>query len=163
MPKAQKKHIPPPSLSSSPKALYAIEQRRLESREEDSMLINRALSGDQKAFHKLRLKYYDAIFKLINRMIRNREEVEDLTQEAFIKAFTSLNRFDNRTRFRHGSTRLQQIIPSTISVKKSYKRFPSTKLSSRMRAIIHSNCLIQILNLIKNWSLLNARKCWMRR
>ena len=63
------------------------------------MLIKHALAGDQKAFHKLRLKYYDAIFKLVNRMIRNREEVEDLTQEAFIKAFTSLNRFDNQYSF----------------------------------------------------------------
>jgi RNA polymerase sigma-70 factor (ECF subfamily) len=99
MTKVQKKHIPPPSLSSSPKASYAIEQRRLESRKEDSMLIKRALARDQKAFHKLRFKYYDAIFKLINRMIRNREEVEDLTQEAFIKAFTSLNRFDNQYSF----------------------------------------------------------------
>ena len=99
MTKVQKKHIPPPSLSPSPKTLNAIEQRRLESREEDSTLIKRALAGDQKAFHKLRFKYYDAIFKLINRMIRNREEVEDLTQEAFIKAFTSLNRFDNQYSF----------------------------------------------------------------
>jgi RNA polymerase sigma-70 factor (ECF subfamily) len=32
-------------------------------------------------------------------MVRNREEVEDLTQEAFIKAFTSLNRFDNQYSF----------------------------------------------------------------
>jgi RNA polymerase sigma factor (sigma-70 family) len=99
MPKAQKKHILPPSPSSSPKALNAIEQRRLESREEDFMLIKHALVGDQKAFRKLRLKYYDAIFKLINRMIRNREEVEDLTQEAFIKAFTSLNKFDKQYSF----------------------------------------------------------------
>ena len=99
MPKVQKKHIPPPSLTSSPKALKAIEQRRLESREEDSALIKHALAGDQKAFYKLRLKYYDAIFKLVNRMIRNREEVEDLTQEAFIKAFTSLKRFDNQYSF----------------------------------------------------------------
>jgi RNA polymerase sigma factor (sigma-70 family) len=99
MTKAQKKHIPPPPLSSSPKKIDAIKQRRLESREEDSLLIKRALAGDQKAFHNLRLKYYNAIFKLINRMLRNREEVEDLTQEAFIKAFTSLNRFDNQYSF----------------------------------------------------------------
>jgi RNA polymerase sigma factor (sigma-70 family) len=99
MTKAKKKHIPPPPLSSSQKALNAVEKRRLESREEDSMLIKRALEGDQKAFHKLRLKYYDAIFKLINRMIRNREEVEDLTQEAFIKAFTSLDRFNEEYAF----------------------------------------------------------------
>jgi RNA polymerase sigma factor (sigma-70 family) len=99
MPTARKKHIPPPPLSSSQKALNAIEKRRLESREEDSLLIKRALDGDQKGFLKLRLKYHDAIFKLINRMIRNREEVEDLTQEAFIKAFTSLDRFNEEYAF----------------------------------------------------------------
>jgi len=63
------------------------------------MLIKSALGGDQKAFHSLRLKYYNAIFRLINRIIRSREEVEDLTQEAFIKAFTSLDRFDNQYSF----------------------------------------------------------------
>jgi RNA polymerase sigma factor (sigma-70 family) len=99
MPKAQKKHIPPPSPSSSSKALDAAEKRRLESREEDSALIQRALAGDQKAFQRLRVKYYDAIFKLVNRMIRDRQEVEDLTQEAFIKAFTSLERFDDEYAF----------------------------------------------------------------
>jgi len=99
MPKVKKKHIPPPSLPSSQKTLYAVEQRRLESRAEDSLLIKRALEGDQKAFHKLRMKYYDAIFKLVNRMVHNRQEVEDLTQEAFIKAFTSLDRFDNQYSF----------------------------------------------------------------
>jgi RNA polymerase sigma factor (sigma-70 family) len=97
--KVKKKHIPPPSLSSSPETLDVHEQRRLESRQEDSKLIARALAGDQKAFRKLRLKYYDAIFRLINRMIRSQEEVEDLTQEAFIKAFTSLDRFDNQYAF----------------------------------------------------------------
>jgi RNA polymerase sigma-70 factor (ECF subfamily) len=97
--KAQKKHTSPPSLSSSPKALDAAEKRRLESRAEDSALIKRALARDQKAFQRLRLKYHDSIFKLISRMIRNRVEVEDLTQEAFIKAFTSLDSFNEEYAF----------------------------------------------------------------
>jgi RNA polymerase sigma factor (sigma-70 family) len=99
MPKVKKKHIPPHSLSSSSKTSYAVEQKRLESREEDSLLIKHALGGNQKAYHRLRMKYYDAIFKLVNRMVRNRQEVEDLTQEAFIKAFTSLDKFDNQYSF----------------------------------------------------------------
>jgi RNA polymerase sigma factor (sigma-70 family) len=99
MPKPQKKHTTPPSLQISPKTPDAIDKRRLESREEDSALIKWALAGDQKAFRRLRLKYYDAIFKLINRMIRDREEVEDLTQEAFIKAFTSLASFNEEYAF----------------------------------------------------------------
>jgi RNA polymerase sigma-70 factor (ECF subfamily) len=79
--------------------LGTIEQRRFESRKEDSLLIQQALTGDQKAFRTLRLKYYTPIFKLISRMIRNREEVEDLTQEAFIKAFTSLASFNEEYSF----------------------------------------------------------------
>jgi len=99
MPKAQKKHTPPSSPISIPKALSTIEQRRFESRREDSALIQQALACNQNAFRKLRLKYYAQIFKLIGRMIRNREEVEDLTQEAFIKAFTSLASFNEEYSF----------------------------------------------------------------
>ena len=99
MPNAQKKNTPPPSPISTPKGLKSIEQKRFESRKEDSTLIRQALAGDQKAYHKLRLKYYVPIFKLVNRMIRNREEVEDLTQEAFIKAFTSLASFNEEYSF----------------------------------------------------------------
>jgi RNA polymerase sigma factor (sigma-70 family) len=99
MPKTKKKH----TLSHSPcpciKVSDSIEQRRLESREADSALIKQALAGNQKAFLKLRQKYHDAIFKLINRMVRNREEVEDLTQEAFIKAFSSLAHFNEEYAF----------------------------------------------------------------
>jgi RNA polymerase sigma-70 factor (ECF subfamily) len=99
MPKVKKKHTPPPYPISTPRALSTIEQRRFESRKEDSTLIQQALTGDQKAFRKLRLKYYTPIFRLISRMIRSREEVEDLTQEAFIKAFTSLASFNEEYSF----------------------------------------------------------------
>ncbi|OGU32383.1 MAG: RNA polymerase subunit sigma-24 [Ignavibacteria bacterium GWA2_55_11] len=74
-------------------------ERRQESRDEDSILIQKALNGDQRSFRRLRHKYHDAIFNLIARMIRNREEVEDLTQEAFIKAFTSLASFNDEYAF----------------------------------------------------------------
>jgi len=99
MPKVQKKHTPPPFPISTPRASSTIEQRRFESRKEDSALIQQALGGDQKAFRKLRLKYYAPISKLISRMIRSREEIEDLTQEAFIKAFTSLASFNEEYSF----------------------------------------------------------------
>ena len=74
-------------------------ERRQESRDEDSVLIRRALEGDQRSFRRLRAKYHDAIFNLISRMIRSRAEVEDLTQEAFIKAFGSLQSFNEEYAF----------------------------------------------------------------
>jgi len=44
-------------------------------------------------------KYHDAIFNFIYRMVRDREQVEDLTQEAFIKAFGSLKSFNEEFAF----------------------------------------------------------------
>jgi RNA polymerase sigma factor (sigma-70 family) len=76
-----------------------MDQRKAESRKEDSRLIDQAIGGNQKAFHKLRVKYYTAVYKLIGRMIKNKEEVEDLAQEAFIKAFSSLASFNDEYAF----------------------------------------------------------------
>jgi RNA polymerase sigma factor (sigma-70 family) len=93
MPKKRKKHSSSSSQHQSPSVQNVIEKRRFESRKEDSVLIKQALAGNQEAFRKLRLKYYDSIFRLISRMIHNKEEVEDLTQESFVKAFLSLSSF----------------------------------------------------------------------
>ena len=83
-----------PSAPPSRIAPTSVTDRRQESRDEDFVLIRRAIEGDQRSFRRLRAKYHDAIFNLIARMIRSRVEVEDLTQEAFIKAFASLRSFN---------------------------------------------------------------------
>jgi len=84
------KAAPPSSTSQLPKS---------ESRIEDSELIRSALKGDDSAFKRLMGKYHDAIFNFINRMVRDKQHVEDLTQEAFIKAFNSLNSFNDEYAF----------------------------------------------------------------
>lgn len=66
---------------------------------DDNILINKALEGDQTAYEKLMKKYYQLIYNLIFRMISRKEDVEDLTQEAFIKAFNSLHNFDRQFAF----------------------------------------------------------------
>ncbi len=66
---------------------------------DDNILINKALEGDQTAYEKLMKKYYQLIYNLIFRMISRKEDVEDLTQEAFIKAFNSLRNFDRQFAF----------------------------------------------------------------
>lgn len=80
-------HHKPPSPSLA-------EQKRTESREEDSQLIQKALAGHQPAFERLKKKYHDSVYNLIYRMVREKDEVEDLVQEAFIKAFMSLASFN---------------------------------------------------------------------
>jgi RNA polymerase sigma factor (sigma-70 family) len=98
MARAKKPHTSP-SVVPHHKPFDEADSKRRESREEDATLIKRALDGDQKAFKRLRQKYYDAIYNAIYRMIRDKEEVTDLTQEAFIKAFTSLASFNDEYAF----------------------------------------------------------------
>jgi RNA polymerase sigma-70 factor (ECF subfamily) len=74
-------------------------KRKLDSRAEDSRLIKGALSGDQPSYRGLLKKYHDQVYNLLYRMVHNKDEVEDLTQEAFIKAFNSLHHFNEEFAF----------------------------------------------------------------
>src|SRR6266849_10478160 len=76
-----------------------LSEQKLESRKEDSRLIHAALKGDQHAYKKLLKKYHDQIYHLIARIIHNKEQVADLTQEAFVKAFASLKNFNEEYAF----------------------------------------------------------------
>lgn len=69
------------------------------SKAEDMVLIDEALAGNQNSYAKLMKKYQPMITHLIYRMISKKEDVEDLTQEAFIKAFNSLANFDKQFAF----------------------------------------------------------------
>src|SRR4030095_8240163 len=69
------------------------------SKSEDIELIEEALAGKQSSYKKLMKKYYQLVYNLVYRMIVKKEDVEDLTQEAFIKAFNSLENFDNQFSF----------------------------------------------------------------
>jgi len=62
-------------------------------------MIQDALKGDDRAYKNLMNKYHDAIYNFIYRMVHDREQVEDLTQEAFIKAFSSLKSFNEEFAF----------------------------------------------------------------
>jgi RNA polymerase sigma-70 factor, ECF subfamily len=69
------------------------------SKSDDIALIEEALGGKQLSYEKLMKKYYQLIYNLVYRMISKKEDVEDLTQEAFIKAFNSLHNFDKQFAF----------------------------------------------------------------
>jgi RNA polymerase sigma-70 factor (ECF subfamily) len=70
-----------------------------EKRKEDKRLIELALSGDEKAYESLLNKYRNLVFSIMLKMVRNKQEAEDLTQEAFMKAFSSLATFNDEFAF----------------------------------------------------------------
>lgn len=69
------------------------------SKLEDVKLIKQALKGKQSAYKQLMKKYYGYTRNLVYKMTSNKEDIEDLTQEAFIKAFNSLKNFDSQFAF----------------------------------------------------------------
>ncbi len=69
------------------------------SRAEDLKHINAAINGDQDAFAWLMKKYKGPLQNLIFKMIREKNDVEDLVQEVFIKAFNSLQNYNQEYAF----------------------------------------------------------------
>jgi RNA polymerase sigma-70 factor (ECF subfamily) len=63
-------------------------------KEQETQLVKKAKEGDGKAYDELTLLYKDAVYGIIYRMVHNKQESEDLTQEAFIKAYNSINSFN---------------------------------------------------------------------
>jgi RNA polymerase sigma-70 factor (ECF subfamily) len=67
--------------------------------ETDQQLVARAQKGDTRAFDLLVLKYQHKILGLISRYVHDADEVQDVAQEAFIKAFRALPRFRGDSAF----------------------------------------------------------------
>jgi RNA polymerase sigma-70 factor, ECF subfamily len=65
----------------------------------DAMLVERARAGDQRAFELLVIKYRRRIERLIGRMVRDVDLVEDIAQETFIRAYRALHQFRGDAQF----------------------------------------------------------------
>ena len=71
----------------------------MSDREVDQQLVERAQRGDKQAFELLVAKYQRKLGRLLSRFIRDAAEVEDVTQEAFIKAYRALPSFRGDSAF----------------------------------------------------------------
>jgi RNA polymerase sigma-70 factor (ECF subfamily) len=69
------------------------------SSDTDLMLVERTVAGDQKAFELLVIKYQRRIERLIGRMVRDVDLVEDIAQETFIRAYRALAQFRGDAQF----------------------------------------------------------------
>jgi len=74
-------------------------QARMGEREIDQALVERVQQGDKRAFDMLVLKYQHRIIKLISRFVRDADDVQDVAQEAFIKAYRALKNFRGDSAF----------------------------------------------------------------
>lgn len=82
------------NINIGPQGMNAMSEREI-----DQALVERAQGGDQRAFDQLVGKYQRKLGRLLARMIRDAAEVEDVTQEAFIKAYRALPSFRGDSAF----------------------------------------------------------------
>ena len=69
------------------------------SADSDLALVERANAGDTRAFELLVIKYQRRIERLVGRMVRDVDIVQDITQETFIRAYKALHQFRGEAQF----------------------------------------------------------------
>jgi RNA polymerase sigma-70 factor, ECF subfamily len=73
---------------------------------EEAALLESARAGDSTAFECLVMPHWDALLRVTQRILRNREDAEDAVQTAFLDAFRHLNGFRGHSRFSSWLTRI---------------------------------------------------------
>jgi len=86
---------------------------------EDNYYIDRVLKGDSAAFAGLVAKHKNMVFSIALKILKNREDAEEVAQDAFLKAFKSLDSFESKSKF---STWLYRITYNATITKTRKKR-----------------------------------------
>src|SRR6266571_882202 len=85
---------PPPAVGAVPGHVS-----KLAGATYDRELVRRAQGEDKEAFEELIRRHQHRVFALAGGILRRREDVEDIAQQVFVKAYFSLKRFDQRAAF----------------------------------------------------------------
>jgi len=79
--------------------MSAIENHVTAPVSEELALVRAAKQGDDSAFEELVRRYERNVFRIAQHITQNREDAEDVVQEAFLKAYTNLARFQEQSKF----------------------------------------------------------------
>ena len=97
------------------------------TREQENAVIRRVLDGDANAFEDLVAAYEKNVYNLALRTVGNPQDAEDMAQEAFLKAYSSLSSFRGDSKF---SVWLYRIVSNVcLDFLRRQNRRPSTSLS----------------------------------
>lgn len=72
----------------------------------DIVIIKRCLAGEKEAFSELITRYKKLIYNVIYNIINNKEEVNDIAQEVFIKIYRALDKYDPKYKFSTWSVKI---------------------------------------------------------
>src|SRR5438046_6637068 len=92
-------HVPKPEPLGAPQAKRARGRVAPVEASDDRELVRRAQREDKEAFEELVRRHQHRVFAVAGGILRRREDVEDIAQQVFVKAYFSLKRFDQRAAF----------------------------------------------------------------
>jgi len=87
--------------------------------QDDNDYIGRVLSGDVSAYASLVAKHKNLVFSIVLKIVNNREDAEEISQDVFLKAYQALNSFERKSKF---STWLYRIAYNAAISKTRKKR-----------------------------------------
>src|ERR1700676_228571 len=93
-------HVPksePPAMATA--AAVKLSPARAAAVPDDRELVRRAQAEDKEAFEELVRRHQHRVFAVAGGILKRREDVEDIAQQVFVKAYFSLKRFDQRAAF----------------------------------------------------------------
>jgi RNA polymerase sigma-70 factor (ECF subfamily) len=79
--------------------METIEKNVAEAPSEETLLVNAARGGDIGSFEKLVKRYDRNVFRIAQHITQNREDAEDVVQDAFLKAYQNLGQFQGQSKF----------------------------------------------------------------
>lgn len=100
--------------------------------DQDILLIRQVLAGDQTAFRLLVERHQDFVFSMAHRVLRSREEAEEVAQDVFVKVYRTLHTFGQRSGFR---TWLYTVTYRAAIDKYRLLKAPKTSLDDEHRAL----------------------------
>lgn len=110
-------------------------QSHVTSARDENRLIDLILAGDRQRYAQLVDVHKNFVFTIAYKVVENREDAEEVAQDAFVKAYRSLNNFNRRARF---STWLYRIAFNTAISHKRKKRLKAEDIEKKERDIPHA-------------------------
>lgn len=107
---------------------------------DEASLLASARAGDSAAFERLVMPHWDALLRVTQRILHNREDAEDAVQTAFLDAFRNLNAFRGRSRFSSWLTRIAMnaaLMRLRVSRRKRETSLDEVTETGEARARIH--------------------------
>lgn len=97
--------------------------------QDDAVLVNRVVSGDEEAFRRLVERHEDTVFALIMRQVGERGAAEDICQDTFVRAYRSIGKFKFKSQF---STWLVRIAINQTSSYFTSRRYKESRRTDRL-------------------------------